>query len=72
MTGEPDRNVLAAWLASPHNGTNALGGGVAVATAAKGDRAVWTGGEVDLFGTVSSDGRFLTHTDWNLTNSVLS
>lgn len=31
---------------------------------AKGDRAVWTGRDVDLFGTVSPDGRFLTYVDW--------
>jgi Tol biopolymer transport system component len=32
--------------------------------AAKGDRAVWTGRDVDLFGTVSPDGRYLTYVDW--------
>jgi Tol biopolymer transport system component len=31
----------------------------------RGDRAVWTGDDVDLFGTVSPDGRFLTYVDWN-------
>jgi len=29
-----------------------------------GDRAVWTGRDVDPFGTVSPDGRFLTYVDW--------
>jgi Tol biopolymer transport system component len=38
-------------------------GGTAVASA-KGDRALWTGRDVDLFGTVSPDGRFLTYVDW--------
>jgi Tol biopolymer transport system component len=31
----------------------------------RGDRAVWTGPKVDLFGRVSPDGRFVTYTDWN-------
>src|SRR6185436_18941678 len=31
----------------------------------KGDRAVWTGPMVDLFGRVSPDGRFITFIDWN-------
>jgi Tol biopolymer transport system component len=40
--------------------------------AAKGDRAVWTGRDVDLFGTVSPDGRFLTYVDWGgFTNVML-
>jgi Tol biopolymer transport system component len=47
-----------------------LGGG-ASAPIAKGDRAVWTGGDVDLFGTVSPDGRFLTYTDWSRTNNIM-
>jgi len=34
------------------------------ATRSAGDRAVWTGRDVDLFGTVSPDGRFLTYVDW--------
>ena len=38
---------------------------------ARGDRAVWTGSDVDLFGTISPDGHFLTYTDWNLTNNVM-
>lgn len=36
-----------------------------------GDRAVWTGLDVDLFGTISPDGRFLTYTDWEKTNNVM-
>ena len=31
----------------------------------KGDRSVWVGPEADGFGTISSDGRFLTYTDWS-------
>ncbi|MBI5084197.1 MAG: PD40 domain-containing protein [Acidobacteria bacterium] len=32
---------------------------------AKGDRALWTGPKVDLFGRVSQDGRFISFTDWS-------
>ena len=32
--------------------------------AAKGDRPVWTGPKVDMFGQVSPDGRFITYVDW--------
>ena len=46
-------------------------GGERTTSAARGDRAVWTGDDVDLFGTVSLDGRFLTYTDWNQTNNVM-
>ena len=35
------------------------------ATARLGDRAVWTGPKVDLFGRVSPDGRFISYTDWD-------
>jgi Tol biopolymer transport system component len=38
---------------------------------AKGDRSLWRGGDVDLFGTISPDGRFLTYTDWALTNNIM-
>jgi Tol biopolymer transport system component len=30
----------------------------------KGDRSLWSGQEADGFGTVSSDGRYLTYADW--------
>ena len=30
----------------------------------RGDRAVWTGPEVDMFGRVSPDGTFVTYVDW--------
>jgi Tol biopolymer transport system component len=33
---------------------------------ARGDRAVWTGSRVDLFGRVSPDGRYVTYVDWAL------
>ena len=37
----------------------------------RGDRAVWTGSEVDLFGAISPDGRLLTYTDWARTNNLM-
>jgi Tol biopolymer transport system component len=37
----------------------------------RGDRAVWTGSGVDLFGTISPDGRELTYTDWARTNNLM-
>jgi len=37
-----------------------LGGAEPAVAAARGDRAVWTGRDVDLFGTISPDGRFLS------------
>ena len=46
-------------------------GGASAAPMAKGDRSLWRGGDVDLFGTVSPDGRFLTYTDWALTNNIM-
>jgi hypothetical protein len=39
--------------------------------AARGDRSLWSGVEVDLFGTVSPDGRYLSYTDWFTTNNTL-
>ena len=30
----------------------------------RGDRAVWTGPDVDMFGRVSPDGTFITYVDW--------
>lgn len=42
-----------------------LGGAVSTrASIRRGDRAVWTGRDVDQFGTISPDGRFLTYVDW--------
>lgn len=43
-----------------------LGAGGEVLARAKGDRAVWTGPKVDLFGRVSPDGRYVTFVDWML------
>jgi len=37
----------------------------------RGDRAVWTGPNVDMFGTISPDGRVLTYTDWARTNNLM-
>jgi Tol biopolymer transport system component len=42
-----------------------LGNGDALAQS-KGDRAVWTGPKVDVFGRVSPDGRYVTYADWQL------
>jgi Tol biopolymer transport system component len=39
-------------------------GGSETIVASKGDRAVWTGPSVDLFGQVSPDGRYITYVDW--------
>ena len=39
--------------------------------AARGDRAVWTGPDADLFGTVSPDGRYLTYVDWASTGNLM-
>lgn len=41
-------------------------GATASSAAVRGDRAVWTGPKVDVFGRVSPDGRFITYTDWAL------
>ena len=41
------------------------------AATVKGDRPVWTGSEVDMFGTISPDGRSLTYVDWNAGNLML-
>lgn len=36
------------------------------ATSIKGDRAVWIGPKVDLFGQASPDGRLITYVDWEV------
>ena len=36
-----------------------------------GDRAVWTGPDVDLTGRVSPDGKFLTYVDWTHTGNLM-
>ena len=36
-----------------------------------GDRAVWTGQYVDLFGRVSPDGRYITYVDWWKTGGLM-
>jgi len=53
----PDRKEEAA-LASARLGSTVVRASV------KGDRAVWTGPEVDLSGRVSPDGRWITFVDW--------
>lgn len=40
-------------------------GGTAATASAKGDRAVWTGPNVDGTGRVSPDGRFISFVDWS-------
>jgi Tol biopolymer transport system component len=37
---------------------------IAAGHAVKGDRTLWSGADADGFGSVSSDGRYLTYTDW--------
>lgn len=37
----------------------------------RGDRAVWTGRYVDMFGQVSPDGRFISYVDWIDTGNVM-
>ena len=39
--------------------------GTGSGTARLGDRAVWTGPKVDMFGRVSPDGKFISFTDWD-------
>jgi hypothetical protein len=46
-------------------------GNAEASSVAKGDRAVWSGGFVDGFGTISPDGRFLTYTDWSNKANVM-
>jgi hypothetical protein len=46
-------------------------GSVAPRVGARGDRVVWTGPEVDLFGMVSPDGRLLTYVDWARTGNLM-
>lgn len=46
-------------------------GATAPVSTTKGDRAVWTGPYVDLFGQVSPDGRFITFTDWFRSNNLM-
>jgi Tol biopolymer transport system component len=41
-----------------------LGSGGEPLARATGDRAVWTGSKVDLFGQVSPDGRYISYVDW--------
>jgi Tol biopolymer transport system component len=46
-------------------------GGPASAARATGDRAVWTGPGVDLFGRVSPDGTLITYVDWAGTGNLM-
>lgn len=39
-------------------------------TATRGDRAVWTGNNVDMFGRVSPDGRYVTFVEWEKTGNL--
>ncbi len=39
-------------------------GNAGVPVSARGDRPAWTGPKVDLFGQVSTDGRYITYVDW--------
>jgi Tol biopolymer transport system component len=40
-------------------------------TSMKGDRPVWTGKDVDMFGTVSPDGRYISFVDWGGVQNVV-
>jgi Tol biopolymer transport system component len=39
-------------------------------TTTRGDRAVWTGPNVDMFGRVSPDGRYVTFVEWEKTGNL--
>jgi Tol biopolymer transport system component len=41
------------------------------AAAIKGDRAIWRGTNVDMFGRISPNGRFITFTDWWVNGSLM-
>ena len=58
----------AASVAQTRLGSTAQG---AVARRNTGDRPVWTGPDVDMTGTVSPDGRYLTYVDWGTENVML-
>ena len=45
--------------------------GAVSSAATTGDRAIWSGPKVDLFGTVSPNGKLLTYTDWQTNNVML-
>jgi WD40 repeat protein len=46
-------------------------GTIARVEAVRGDRPVWTGPEVDIFGRISPDGRYLTYVDWYQTGNLM-
>ncbi len=46
-------------------------GGTSAVGQTRGDRAVWTGPYVDLFGQVSADGRFISFTDWMRSRNLM-
>ena len=58
----PEAAVARQRIADPPGG---------IVAAEKGDRAVWKGPNVDLFGTISPDGRYLTYVDWNETENLM-
>ena len=43
----------------------------AAVAAVKGDRPVWSGPKVDMFGQVSPDGRFITYVDWGVDQNLV-
>jgi Tol biopolymer transport system component len=47
-----------------------LRGAGALTSSVKGDRSVWTGDNVDMFGRVSPDGRYITYVDWEKTGNL--
>jgi Tol biopolymer transport system component len=46
-------------------------GSAKTAATGKSDRPVWTGPEVDIFGRISPDGRYLTYVDWFETGNLM-
>lgn len=64
--GDQAEAVAAARAGLRETGAGEAAGG----TATRGDRAVWTGDKVDMFGRVSPDGRYVTFVDWNPTGNL--
>ena len=58
-------------VAAARAGLRETGDGVAAGgTATRGDRAVWTGNNVDMFGRVSPDGRYVTFVEWQKSGNL--
>lgn len=57
-------------VAAARAGLREAGTVTAAGTGSRGDRAVWTGEDVDMFGRVSPDGRYLTFVQWADTGNL--